>query len=384
MQTFSDRLQQSWWSDKAWLFLLPFSWLFGLIIRLRYWLYRCSILKSEKLPVTTIVIGNLVVGGVGKTPLTIFLAEWLIKAGKKPGILSRGYGGNYQGVLEVWEESDATLCGDEPLLLKHRLGCPVFVCRKRGLAGKALLSRYPECDVLICDDGLQHLSLKADIRLAVFDKRGCGNGQLLPAGPLREPLDQIKRLDAVFVNGEARHQTLQDIQIPLFHMTVVAEKFCQIAHPSHEVTASFFDGKILDAVAGIGNPQRFFDTLSALKIDYRPHSFRDHHCYTASDFKFFSGTILMTEKDSVKCKKFSQANWYFLSISVKLPIEWTTWWIMKTALLECLVCPLCKGKLHYNQNEQTLTCQADKLIFPIQEGIPVLLVSEASSLEDEQ
>ena len=382
MKKLSTALQKSWWSDKPWVLLLPFSWLFGMILRVRRWLYQQSVFKSEKLPVCTIVIGNLVVGGVGKTPLTIFLATLLAQMGKKPGIVSRGYGGSYRGIVEVYADGDPLYCGDEAVLLKRRLNCPVFVCKKRVMAGKALLNHYPDCDVIICDDGLQHNALKADIRIAVFDNRGAGNSHLLPAGPLREPVCRLSSVDTIVVNASTIPPALCQFKTPVFQMRLNADDFRSVSNPTQTAPLDSFAHQTVMAVAGIGNPQRFYDTLSSLQIDYIAKSFEDHHRFTPEDFPKTDKVILMTEKDSVKCMTFSQPNWYFLAVSAKLPILFNIWCAMKTGNLDCLVCPLCKGKLDYNPTEQTLTCGFDRLIYPIKDGIPIMLASDAIPMDE--
>jgi tetraacyldisaccharide 4'-kinase len=382
MKSILPILQATWWANKPYYLLIPFAWLFGLVARCRRCLYQRRILPSKKLPVTTIVIGNIVVGGVGKTPLTIAMFSLLRQMGKHPGIISRGYGGNYHGVAEVLADSDPYSCGDEPLLLKRRLQCPVFVCRQRALAGFALLEKYPECDVIICDDGLQHYALIPNITIAVFDNRGVGNGHLLPAGPLREPLEKLASVDAIVVNATEIPDLLNEFDTPVFQMQIAADEFRRVDNPKKTYPLNAFAGKTVAAIAGIGNPKRFFDTLFALHIDYISKSFDDHHHFRSEDIPKTDETVLMTEKDSVKCMAFSQPNWYFLAVSAKLPTTFTLWCAMKTGSLDCLVCPLCKGKLDYDPIEQTLTCQADRLVYPIKDGIPVMLVSEAVSLDD--
>ncbi|MEH6436718.1 tetraacyldisaccharide 4'-kinase, partial [Massilia sp. DD77] len=179
--------------------LLPLSLLFRLLAALRARLFRAGVLRSERLPVQVIVVGNIFIGGTGKTPLTIWLAQALRAAGLRPGVISRGHGGEQSAPREVGPGSTPSEVGDEPLLIAARAACPVFVGRRRAEAGRALLAAYPDVDVLIADDGLQHYALARDLEIVLFDGRGVGNGWTLPAGPLREP--PSRRRDVTIVNA---------------------------------------------------------------------------------------------------------------------------------------------------------------------------------------
>jgi tetraacyldisaccharide 4'-kinase len=283
----------------AWL-LLPVGLLFFVIAALRRCLFRFGLISTTRLRVPVVVVGNITAGGAGKTPLTLWLVDELMRRGRRPGVVSRGYGGNVDGVLEVLPDSLAVEVGDEPLLIRRRANCPVFVGRDRAAAGKALLAAHPECDLIICDDGLQHYRLARDVELAVVDRRGFWNGWPIPAGPLREPVSRLRSVDAVVANGWNGEAA--------FRMTLVGERFELLTKVSRGVTegnprgstASEFVGKRLHAVAGIGEPQRFFDHLAALGLRFEPHSFPDHHAYVAADLAFDGDGILTTEKDAVK------------------------------------------------------------------------------------
>lgn len=275
----------------AWL-LLPLSFVFFLITSLRRALYRAGVLASVRLPVPVVVVGNITAGGAGKTPLTIWLAEELRKRGRHPGVVSRGYGGKVAGVRKVSRGDTPLEVGDEPLLISRRAGCPVFVGRDRAAAGQALLAEHPECDLLICDDGLQHYRLARDVEIAVVDRRGFWNGWLQPAGPLREPASRLRSVDAVVANGWDGDAG--------FRMALVGDRFEPLGKVSHGDTPPDFAGKRLHAVAGIGEPQRFFDHLAALGLHFDAHPFPDHHAYVAADLDFEGDAILTTEKDAVK------------------------------------------------------------------------------------
>ena len=283
--------------------LLPLSWLFRLLVALRQRLYRCGWLPSFRLPVAVIVVGNLTVGGSGKTPLVLWLAARLQEHGWRPGIISRGYGGKAEeDVLDVTNDSSAELVGDEPLLLARRSGVPVVVGRNRVAAGNALLHAHPECNVLISDDGLQHYRLKRSAELVVFDGRRVGNGQLLPAGPLREPVSRLAGVTAVIWNGVGAAEGEAAPGVPDFSMRLVADGFHSLNNRGRTCRVDDLRGKALHAIAGIGDPARFFAQLTALGLEFVAHPFPDHHAYRQEDFAFAnSGVLLMTEKDAVKC-----------------------------------------------------------------------------------
>ncbi|MDR1936573.1 MAG: tetraacyldisaccharide 4'-kinase [Candidatus Accumulibacter sp.] len=283
--------------------LLPFSWLFRGLAATRRFLYRRGILPSVSLPVPVIVVGNLTVGGSGKTPLALWLVERLRELGWRPGVISRGYAGagEERGAIEpVFAASDAARVGDEPLLLARKSGVPVFVGRDRAAAGKALLAAHPECDVLVSDDGLQHYRLRRRVEIAVFDRRGAGNGRLLPAGPLREPLGRLAGVTAVVINGGGAR--VNPGGAPCFAMYLAGRDFVALEDPRKTCLAAELRGKSLHAVAGIGDPSRFFSQLAGLGLEFSRHAFPDHQVYRVEDLAFArDGVLLMTEKDAVKC-----------------------------------------------------------------------------------
>ncbi|MBK7954189.1 MAG: tetraacyldisaccharide 4'-kinase [Candidatus Accumulibacter sp.] len=283
--------------------LLPLSWVFGWLVALRRWLYHCGALRSYRLPVPLVVVGNLTVGGSGKTPLVLWLVRCLRERGWRPGIISRGYGGSGDQVWPVDAAADCSLVGDEPLLLARRSGVPVFVGRNRPAAGQALLAAHPECDVIVSDDGLQHYRLQRSLELVVFDGRGVGNGRRLPAGPLRESLGRLAEVDAVVWNGRPKKRVADAARhLPQFEMRLVGERFVAANGAQRSCDADQLKGRKLHALAGIGDPNRFFRQLQALGLDFQAHPFPDHHPYRAADLAFADdGVLLMTEKDAVKC-----------------------------------------------------------------------------------
>jgi len=295
--------------------LLPLSFVFGALAALRRGLFRLGIKRTHRLPVPVIVVGNLTVGGAGKTPLVIALAEALRARGFAPGVISRGYGAGAQAPREVTAASDPREVGDEPLLI-HR-ACPVFVARDRPAAGRALLAAHPQVNLIIADDGLQHYALARDVEIAVFDARGAGNGHLMPAGPLREPLSRLSSVDAVVFNGNPSLQ----VQRPVTRMELEPRGFYQLSNPAQRMLPADFARSFprVAAVAGIGSPQRFFETLRSLGLHCEPHAFPDHHPYSAEDIRAIkSDVIVMTEKDAIKCASFGDARIWVLPVSARL------------------------------------------------------------------
>lgn len=293
--------------------LLPLSWLFRALVALRRAYYRWRNRARPRLPASVIVIGNISVGGTGKTPLVIWLAELLKSHGYKPGIVSRGYGGSAATWPQFVDgESDPYQVGDEPVVIAQRTACPVIVAPDRVNAACALLNRY-RCDVLISDDGLQHYPLLRDIEIVVIDgSRGLGNGRCLPAGPLREPPSRLREVDFVIVQGGATAAA----QYP---MTLHADEAVSLLDSDLRRSLGSFAGERLHAVAGIGNPARFFDMLSARGLEVEAHKFADHHRFTARDLGFDDARpVLMTEKDAVKCRSFAQPYHWYLPVAVRL------------------------------------------------------------------
>lgn len=298
--------------------LYPVSLVFAAISALRLLFYRVGFLSTRRVSVPVVVIGNLIVGGTGKTPLILHLATLLSERGMCPGIVSRGYGGSAKDVLEVTANSDAAVAGDEPLLLAQRSLCPIFIGRDRVRAAQTLLSRYPACDVILSDDGLQHYQLARDVEIAVFDQRGMMNGWQLPAGPLREPISRLSRVDAVVFNGVASSPDalfsavlpVPTFNRPVFAMRLEGISFYRLGHKETTCLAEEFFGKKLHAVAGIGSPQRFFDHLHAMGLIFESHPFADHHAYQYAELNFSGDAILTTEKDAVK----------FMGLDLTLPV----------------------------------------------------------------
>ena len=281
--------------------LWPLSLLFRALAGLRAGLYRAGVLKAERLPVPVIVVGNIFIGGTGKTPLTIWLAQALLAAGFRPGVISRGHGGEGEAPRAVTPQSDTREVGDEPLLIARRAGVPVVVGRKRVEAGRALLAAHPDVDVLITDDGLQHYALARDIEVVLFDGRGVGNGWLLPAGPLREP--PTRRRDFTVVNApELTPALAQAVGGAPFRMQLVGDTAERLRDPGERLPLSAFAGRRVLAAAGIGNPGRFFALLRGAGLSFAEMPLPDHHDFRDDPFAAVDAdVILITEKDAVKC-----------------------------------------------------------------------------------
>jgi tetraacyldisaccharide 4'-kinase len=306
-----------WYRRCPWLYALaPAAWLFILVSALRRSAYRAGLLPSIRLPVPVIVVGNITAGGTGKTPLVLWLVAMLRDAGMHPGIISRGHGGQAAWPTEVKAGSAPAECGDEPVLLARRAGCPVWIGRRRGLAGRALLDAHPEVNILVCDDGLQHYALERDIEIALIDGlRGLGNGWRLPVGPLREPPTRLDEVDAVVINGAGveapKAQTHR-----VFAMRLDACDFYNPGNTAQRAEASRFHGCSAHAVAGIGHPERFFATLADLGIRVDTRAFPDHHPFRPEDLP--EGTVLMTEKDAVKCAGFQRVDLWALRVDARV------------------------------------------------------------------
>ncbi|MDP1538069.1 MAG: tetraacyldisaccharide 4'-kinase [Burkholderiales bacterium] len=297
--------------------LLPVAALFAAVAAMRRYAYRCRLLRSERAGVPVIIVGNITVGGTGKTPLTLWLAQFLATQGRHPGIISRGYGAARSDPRAVPVNGTARDYGDEPCLLTRRAGCPVWVGADRAATARALRAAHPDIDVIISDDGLQHYLLARDFEIAVIDgARGLGNGWPLPAGPLREPASRLATVDAVVVNGNGE-STYTHPQAIAMHLA--GHEFRNLLNPQQVVQAGHFHGQNVHAIAGIGNPARFFAQLHRLGLDCTAHAFPDHHAYSAQDLQFAGADhIVMTEKDAVKCSTFATERHWALVVNVTI------------------------------------------------------------------
>ena len=314
-----DWLSGVWYGDGAGkALLLPLTGLFRTLVALRRGLYGRGILHSHRLPVPVVVVGNLSVGGTGKTPLVLWLGRTLRHLGLRAGIVSRGYGGKAKSWPQIVDaDSDPVLVGDEPVLLAARSGCPVVVGPDRVAAAKCLLTHG--VDLVISDDGLQHYRLRRDVEIVVVDgSRGLGNRACLPAGPLREPAARLETIDYLVINGEGPLPDFcAELRVPVLQMRLAAGRVVRLVGGASKALADF-SGRTVHAVAGIGNPDRFFALLGAAGIEYIPHPHPDHAVLTASDVAFDDGhPVLMTEKDAVKCSSFATEACWAVPVEVK-------------------------------------------------------------------
>jgi len=298
------------------LLLLPLSTLFAAVSGLRRLAYRYGWLRTVSVGVPVIVVGNITAGGSGKTPLVIWLANWLRSQGHRPGVISRGYGGTAGGCVEVQTDSAPAWVGDEPALIRLKTEAPVVIGRDRAGAACMLRAQHPEVDVIVSDDGLQHYRLHRDIELAVIDAAtGLGNGWLLPAGPLREPRSRLLDVDAVVqvVRGAVQPHALDSVVswradfsiVQAYRLNAPQERKMMRDLPRHDWLA----------VTGIGQPQGFFAMLDAHGLRYRPRAFPDHHVFRPADIPA-GEAVLMTEKDAVKCRGFAGPDWWVVELDV--------------------------------------------------------------------
>lgn len=347
-------LTEGWYRGAWWLQALrPLAALYTVISVMRR--RRLSALQQQP-AVPVIVIGNITVGGTGKTPVVLALAEALHNSGRRVGVISRGYGGSArQYPLWVSETTDVRESGDEACMMRRTLSGPLVLDPQRSRALSALTSQSA-CDVVISDDGLQHYRLWRDIEIVVVDAaRGLGNRLCLPAGPLREPAQRLNEVDFILLNGVPAPDAAPRAQLPVVataqaSFTLVPQVWVNVrtgqqvslAHLPLALASGEGSGdnddnesELVDVIAGIGNPQRFFDTVQQLGFRVRPRAFADHHAYSAADLAFArQSVLLMTEKDAVKCQRFAGDNWWYLRVKAVLPAEFLQSVMSQLAALE--------------------------------------------------
>ncbi len=314
-------LQRLWYGPR-WvsLPLWPLGWMFRAVVAVRRGLYRVGVLRAERVAVPVVVVGNLTVGGTGKTPVAAWLARQLGLRGHRVGVVLRGYGGRTSaGPRVVSAGSDPAEVGDEAVL--HALRGPQVVVAGADRVAAARCAVEAGAEVVVCDDGLQHLRLARDVEIAVVDAaRGLGNGQLLPSGPLREPAGRLERVDAVVLTE--RRGGIAPRVAPWGPLTVTARfRLGDAVNVSsgERRPLDAFRGMSVQAVAGIGHPAAFFDGLRAAGLGIEPHALSDHAALDAAALPFpREATVLMTEKDAVKCRAFAGADWWFVDLAVDL------------------------------------------------------------------
>lgn len=314
-QAISQQLEKTWYGNTGLtLALRPVAWLFIVLVTLRRFVYKNGLKKPVKLPIPVIVVGNLTVGGTGKTPLVIWLVNFLKSAGYKPGVISRGYSGRARNwPQQVRPDADPAMVGDEAVVISRRTGAPMAVGPSRVTDAQALL-QHADVDVIVSDDGLQHYALERSIEIAVIDGvRRFGNGLCLPAGPLRELASRLETVDCRVTNGVAAQGE--------YAMKYRADSVINLlSNETRPLTD--FKGMTVNAIAGIGNPDSFFNFLRANGIRLHARAFPDHYHYREADLAFTADEIVfMTEKDAVKCERFARDNWWYIPLETILPDE---------------------------------------------------------------
>ena len=318
-------ITNSWRKGSSWLnLLMPLSFLFRIIVSIRKKLL-CKTERPDNFTVPIVVIGNITVGGAGKTPLTITIANKLVSLGYKPGIVSRGYKAQpprYPFSIEA--NSDSTIAGDEPLLIANNTGCPVVIDTNRSRAVRFMLSEF-DVDLILSDDGLQHYKMYRDVEICVVDENGVlNNKNCLPVGPLREPLSRLDEVDLIVLNDINQEDISRNLLIPTHKMKVIPKSFVNLS--TNEVKpfsgAPFNIGNRIQAITAIANPNRFFETLETLPYPIEKLYYPDHYEFVAHDFTAEKidkhQPVVMTEKDAVKCGAFANSNFWKLTTITKL------------------------------------------------------------------
>ncbi len=305
--------------------LLPLSGLFALLSGLRRLAYRRGWRPAVNVGVPVLVVGNITAGGSGKTPLTIWLVDHLRARGLRPGVVSRGYGGDAQGCVVLAQTSQPAEVGDEPLLIHLKTGAPVVVGRDRVAAARTLLARHPGIDVIVSDDGLQHYRLHRDLELAVIDAAaGLGNGWPLPAGPLREPASRLHEVDAVLqvVRGSAQPRRFEGLAT--WRVDTAPGPAYRLQAPDEVRTLADLPRHAWLAVTGIGRPQGYFDMLTRAGLRIEPRAYPDHHAFRPGELPA-DRPVLMTEKDAVKCRPFAGTQWWAVALDLAPEAGFAGW-----------------------------------------------------------
>lgn len=392
------------WSELYWhritplhVILWPLSLFFIMLLAFKRLLFRLDVLHSIKLPVPIIVVDSITIEDDGKVSLVIWLINLLKAFGLRPGIISRGYSENYAPPLPVTTSSKSSVVGNKALLMAYQSKgiCPIWIGHDRVSVAQALLSAHPECNVLICDDGLQDLRLHRDLEIAMIDnsKLNFGNGLIFPAGPLRDRLSRLNQVDAVVVNEKSSKLSVNaENHVKIFYLRSGNEYFINLLNPNYRVKISTFKDKFIHVITDINHSQDFLDELRYLKLKIKSYSVINDYQFTKEDIQYLDAEIiLMKEEDAVKCLELANEKFWILHEEIAIDIGLREIILKKLRekfmdpkLLDILVCPLCKGPLVYMKNEKELICKPDRLAFPIRDGIPVMLEEEARILPVEE
>jgi len=302
-----------YYKKSNWIYLLiPISIFFYFFSNLKKYLYKNGFLKTIKIKVPVLIIGNITLGGTGKTPLALDLIEKFLKKGLNPALISRGYGGTTKNIIEVFELSNVSTVGDEALFIKAKSKIPVFIGKDRVGAAQNLLKKYPKTSIIISDDGLQHHRLARDYEIIVVDsQRQFGNGLIFPAGPLRDGISKLKQVNAVVYKGASSNSNS-------YQMKYITKHFKNLLTNKKTKFDGIQDKKIV-AITAIGNPESFFSTLEGYDLEFKKVTYNDHYLFNKNDFiKYADYNIVMTEKDAIKCKKFATKNFWVLPLEIKV------------------------------------------------------------------
>lgn len=392
------------WSELYWgritplhLLLWPASLLYILFQVVRRYLYQRAILSSVQLTVPVIVVDSITTKSSVKTSLVLWIINFLKAFGLRPGIIGRGYADNYHQPMAVTIDSSVKSAGSKSLLLAFHIAgsCPLWIGYDRIGVAKALLKAHPDCNVLICDDGLQDLRLQRDFEVVVVDTSALnfGNGLIMPAGPLRDSLARLKYTDAVMLTGGQRQAPEIKSDARLFHINPAEENFINLSRSKLKTSGDFFTDKRVHAMASGPNSQNFFDNLKfIISPVITTHSFPSEHRFVKEDFQLGeTEIILMPEEDAVKCLGLHDERiWVFQQKNTidsglrEVILKKLREKFMDPKLLDILVCPLCKGHLIYKKDKKELICKPDRIAYPIKDGIPVMLEDEARTIPIEE
>ncbi len=391
------------WSELYWhritplhFLLWPASLLYILFQTIRRFLYRQGALTSVDLGLPVIVVDSITINNAEKIPALIWVVDLLKTCGLHPAIIGRGYPDNYHQPMAVTTVDDVRLTGGESLLLANllRLACPVWIGHDRVEVAKALLQAHPECNILICNDGLQDLCLHRDVEIVVVNTNhiNFGNGLIIPAGPLRDRLARLKNANAVVIAGSRQQAPDVGRQAKVFQLELQEQKYINLVQPTLSVSVSELNGRCIHAMASGINAQHFVDNLKFLKAALTVQTFSGEHRFVREDFQLDEAQmILMPWEDAVKCLSINDTRiWYPWQQSLIEPglreiiLQKLREKFMDPKLLDILVCPLCKGPLIYKKDAQELICKPDRLAYPIRDGIPVMLEDEARAIPPEE
>ena len=373
--------------------LWPISILYGVFISLKRLCYWLDLFPTTKMSVPVIVVDSITVEDKGKTPFILWLVDFLKARGLRPGIISGGFNDNTGTPIAVTTTSDQNTVGGKSLWLAHRcIDCPVWIGNDRVAVAEALLKTHPDCNILINDDGLQYHQLERDLEIVVIDycEQNIGNGQIIPAGPLRENLTRLQDVDAIVINGKINHKFDTDEWASIYNMNLTKDIFFHSLDARNCITPADLSKKQIHAIADLDNAQWFFDHLLSLGIAAEFHTFADNHKFEKKDFQFpDTDIILMSEEDAFKARSFTVKNLWILPVEAQLDGALREVIIKKIQekfhslkLTDIMACPSCKGPLRYGKFNDELICQSEQLSFPIIDGIPMMQKNMAHVLSD--